>query len=81
MLSASTDGLISISNPDERDEDEANIYVANWGCSVSKVGWIKKVSHYDVWATSDMETLSFWSHDVGIKCLRYTLIIDECIVA
>ncbi|EJD00973.1 WD40 repeat-like protein [Fomitiporia mediterranea MF3/22] len=67
LLSASTDGLLCISNPHEADEDEATIHVANWGCSISKAGWIPQNSPSEgpqIWATSDMETLSFWSNEL-----------------
>ncbi|TFY80413.1 hypothetical protein EWM64_g3602 [Hericium alpestre] len=65
LLSASSDGLISISNAEEDDEDEAAIHVANWGCSISQAGWISRrggLPH--VWASSDMETFSTWSEEL-----------------
>ena len=66
LLSASTDGLVSISNPSEADEDEAVIQVQNWGCSVSRAGWIHGPSTGPrVWASSDMETLGIWTEEVG----------------
>jgi len=68
ILSASTDGLISTSNAEEEDEDEAALYVGNWGCSVSQAGWIH--AHGDVgtgiWAASDMETFSTWSNELDM---------------
>jgi WD repeat-containing protein 89 len=40
VLSGSSDGLISLSNPEEEDDDdEVVLHVANWGCSVSQAGW------------------------------------------
>ncbi|THH12370.1 hypothetical protein EW145_g11 [Phellinidium pouzarii] len=69
LLSASTDGLICTSNPLEEDEDEANIDVGNWGCSISKAGWVRGsdvASTSRVWAVSDMETLSLWSEELNL---------------
>ncbi|KAL5527208.1 hypothetical protein ACEPAG_5999 [Sanghuangporus baumii] len=67
LLSASSDGLLCTSNPLEEDEDESNTGVANWGCSISKAGWLPRDSGLErsgIWATSDMETLSFWSDEL-----------------
>jgi len=61
LLSASSDGLICTSNPDEDDEDEAVLHVGNWGCSVSQAGWLESPSGPNIWAASDMETFSTWS--------------------
>jgi WD repeat-containing protein 89 len=62
LLSASSDGLISLSNPEEDDEDEAVVQVANWGCSISQAAWIPSSSNTPrIWASSDMETFSIWS--------------------
>ncbi|KAK7060125.1 hypothetical protein VNI00_000889 [Paramarasmius palmivorus] len=60
VLSASSDGLISLSNPLEDDEDEAVEQMANWGCSISQCGF------YDsgIWAASDMETFSLWNAEL-----------------
>lgn len=72
LLSASSDGLISMTNPEEDDEDEAGLNIGNWGCSISKLGWLvgegvgklRKGKEPRVWACSDMETLSTWSEEV-----------------
>ncbi|KAA1466070.1 WD40 repeat-like protein [Dentipellis sp. KUC8613] len=65
LLSASTDGLVSISNADEDDEDEAVVHVGNWGCSISQAGWIpRRGALPHVWAGSDMETFSTWSEEL-----------------
>ncbi|KAM6495394.1 WD40-repeat-containing domain protein [Amanita muscaria] len=63
LLSGSSDGLISISNADEADEDEAVLHVANWGCSISQAGWIpgQQQQRANIWAASDMETFSTWT--------------------
>lgn len=68
ILSGSSDGLLCTSNADEDDEDEATINVGNWGCSISKAGWIDNGSGPDeatIWAGSDMETFSTWKGDVS----------------
>jgi WD repeat-containing protein 89 len=65
LLSGSTDGLLSSSNPFEDDEDEAVINAANWGTSISKTGFIHqagKIQH--VWTASDMETFAIWNLEV-----------------
>ena len=70
ILSGSTDGLVSTSNADEDDEDEAVIQVRNWGCSVSQTGWIHGQSGSmpaSVWAASDMETFSIWTSEVSFS--------------
>ena len=60
LLSASSDGLLSITNTAEQDEDEAIVHVGNWGCSIAQSGW-----HHDgVWAASDMETFSLWTAEL-----------------
>lgn len=78
LLSASSDGLLSVSNAAEDDEDEAVLHVANWGCSVSQADWVgargtsptitTNASGTDtphaIWAASDMETFSTWSPEL-----------------
>jgi hypothetical protein len=69
ILSGSTDGLVSTSNADEDDEDEAVVQVRNWGCSVSQAGWIHGQSgsmSASIWAASDMETFSIWTSEVSL---------------
>ncbi|KAJ4495767.1 WD40-repeat-containing domain protein [Lentinula edodes] len=76
LLTASSDGLISLSNSEETDEDEAVVNVGNWGCSVSQAGWLPDGSR--IWCASDMETFSTWSeeldllqsHDIRGPCLH-----------
>ncbi|TFK43035.1 WD40-repeat-containing domain protein [Crucibulum laeve] len=63
LLSVSSDGLVSLSNPLEDDEDEAVLNVGNWGCSISQAGWIAPGSKVRIWAGSDMETFSTWSDE------------------
>ena len=70
LLSISSDGLLSTSNADEPDEDEAGMYVGNWGCSIAQAGWIHGRSGSPaVWASSDMETFSTWSHEVSLPMM------------
>ena len=67
------------SNADEDDEDEAQIQVGNWGCSVSQAGWIQGGSTSGlarVWAASDMETFSTWKSDVRFLVLSLPLVAD-----
>ena len=39
ILSGSSDGLLTISNPAETDEDETMLYVRSRGTSTSQAGW------------------------------------------
>lgn len=66
LLSASSDGLISTSNADEEDEDEAVLHVANWGTSISQTGWISVSAGARAWAASDMETFSCWTDELDL---------------
>lgn len=64
LLSASSDGLLSLSQAKEADEDEAVTHVVNWGCSIAKAGWLSlNDGQYGVWAGSDMETFGTWSQE------------------
>jgi WD repeat-containing protein 89 len=60
LLSASSDGLLSLSDPLEQDEDEAVLNVGNWGTSIAQAGWYED----SIWAASDMETFSLWTADL-----------------
>lgn len=68
LLSASSDGLLCTSDPDQQDEDEAGIHVGNWGCSIAQAGWIDdNAAHAPAaWAASDMETFSLWTREVSL---------------
>jgi hypothetical protein len=66
LLSASSDGLISLSDADEENDEEAVLNVGNWGCSVSQAGWIHGDTEPSIWAASDMETFSTWSTEVRV---------------
>ncbi|KIO03111.1 hypothetical protein M404DRAFT_146633 [Pisolithus tinctorius Marx 270] len=73
LFSASSDGLISLSDAREVDEDEAVTHVGNWGCSVSQGGWVYGSNEPHFWTASDMETFGYWSseldrlHDTDIR--------------
>ncbi|KAG5353719.1 hypothetical protein C0989_003145 [Termitomyces sp. Mn162] len=58
--------LYCTSNADETDEDEAVLHVGNWGCSISQAGWIQASSGVKIWAASDMETFSTWTHESNV---------------
>jgi len=67
ILSGSSDGLLTISNAKEIDEDEATLHVGSWGASISQAGWYYSIADtlsFGVWAASDMETFSLWSDEV-----------------
>jgi WD40 repeat protein len=65
LLSSSTDGLLALSNSLEEDEDEAVVSIANWGTSISKMGFLDGDENTGkIWAASDMETFSVWNMEV-----------------
>lgn len=64
LLSASLDGLLSVSNPLEKDEDEAILHVSNTGSSIARAGWSHFGQH--VWMTTDMETASVWTAELDL---------------
>ena len=68
LLSGSADGLLSISNALEDNEDEAVAHVGNWGCSISRAGW--NMPAEEIWSHSDMETMATWNNEVGTLSLR-----------
>lgn len=76
LFSASSDGLISISDAQEGDEDEAVIHVGNWGCSISQGGWIYDSKEPHFWTASDMETFGYWSSEV---CAESTSDAQSCL--
>ena len=39
ILSGSSDGLLTISNPTETDEDKAMLHARRWGTSISQADW------------------------------------------
>lgn len=71
LLSGSADCLLSITDVSEADEDEAVVYVGNWGCSVARAGWMSategikaRLLEPAIWSHSDMETMAIWSDEV-----------------
>lgn len=78
LLSGSTDGLLSTTNTQESDPDEAVLHVTNWGTSISQAGWITSplpsssnssaTAMPCVWAGSDMETFSTWTAELDSLC-------------
>ncbi|WVQ81377.1 hypothetical protein IAT38_003501 [Cryptococcus sp. DSM 104549] len=55
LLSASTDGLVALSDMKEADEEEAVVSEENWGQSVAGAGgWMHK-GGMKIWARSDMD--------------------------
>ena len=71
LLSGAADGLLSITDVLEMDEDEAVIHMGNWGCSIARAGWMSTSSRGiasslepAIWSASDMETMALWSEEV-----------------
>lgn len=85
LLSGAADGLLSISNILEHDEDEAVVHMVNWGCSIARAGWYKrrastgshkeethgqgKTTDWQVWSASDMETFALWTPEASMKSI------------
>jgi hypothetical protein len=63
LLSGSTDGLVSLSDIKETDEDEAVYGAENWGVSIANAEVYKAKTGLKVWARSDMDQVATW--DVG----------------
>ncbi|KAJ9099843.1 hypothetical protein QFC21_003845 [Naganishia friedmannii] len=69
LLSASTDGLVALSNPKESDEEEAFYGAEALDGSVAKAGWYwadigrgkARRRGIKVWARSDMDSVGTWS--------------------
>lgn len=57
LLSASTDGLIALSDMRESDEDEAVQAAENWGQSIASAGYFGG----KVWGRSDMDSVAVWT--------------------
>ncbi|KAJ2747050.1 hypothetical protein GGI20_000854 [Coemansia sp. BCRC 34301] len=62
FLSGSSDGLLCTFDAAQTDEDEALMYVANTGASVSGCGYFGPDAQY-IYAQSDMETLQLWTNE------------------
>ncbi|ORX39317.1 WD40-repeat-containing domain protein [Kockovaella imperatae] len=67
LLSASTDGLVALSNVKESDEDEAVVAEENWGQSIAAAGAypVHGSKSMGVWARSDMDGISTWQIGIG----------------
>ena len=63
LLSASTDGLVALSNLAETDEEEALLAEENWGQSIADAGAYAFKGKMKVWARSDMDGVANW--DIG----------------
>jgi hypothetical protein len=69
LLSASTDGLVALTNPKESDEEEAFYGAEALNGSVAKAGWYwadigtgkQRRRGVKVWARSDMDSVGTWS--------------------
>ncbi|KAH7105607.1 WD40 repeat-like protein [Auriculariales sp. MPI-PUGE-AT-0066] len=64
LLSTSSDGLLSLSNPLESDEDEAGLLTHNVGCSVARAVWTSDGRY--LCATTDMETAAIWTDELDL---------------
>ncbi|KAL7421002.1 hypothetical protein Q5752_003886 [Cryptotrichosporon argae] len=65
LLSASTDGLVALSDPYEADEEEAVGAADNWGQSIADAGFFAHRGKGRVWARSDMDEVATWSVGAG----------------
>ena len=67
LFSASTDGLVALSNVQESDEDEAVVAEENWGQSVAGAGSYRRKGGKEmgIWARSDMDGLACWQVGIG----------------
>jgi hypothetical protein len=69
LMSASTDGLVALTNPKESDEEEAFYGAEALNGSVAKAGWYwadigtgkQRRRGVKVWARSDMDSVGTWS--------------------
>lgn len=76
LLSGAMDGLSSIIDVRIADEDDAILYTANVGASLSKVGWTSlpgKQAWQGTFALTNMETLSLYdaADEVCVPLVRY----------
>ncbi|WVN87808.1 uncharacterized protein L203_103003 [Cryptococcus depauperatus CBS 7841] len=61
LLSASTDGLVALSNMKESDEEEAVVAEENWGQSIADAGGYMCKGRMRLWTRSDMDEMAIWS--------------------
>ncbi len=62
LFSASTDGLVALSNMKQTDEEEALIAAESWGQSIAAASTyvVKGKNGMSVWARSDMDAVATW---------------------
>jgi len=65
LLSASTDGLVALSDLKESDEDEAVQSAENFGQSIAQAGWYEHKGKMKVWGRSDMDAVGIWNIGKG----------------
>jgi hypothetical protein len=65
LLSASTDGLVALSDLKESDEDEAVQSAENFGQSIAQAGWFERKGKMRVWGRSDMDAIGVWQFGKG----------------
>jgi len=65
LLSASTDGLVALSDLKESDEDEAVQSAENFGQSIAQAGYYEHKGKMRVWGRSDMDAVGIWSIGKG----------------
>lgn len=63
LLSASTDGLVALSDMRESDEDESVQAEENLGQSIASAGSYRWKGKMKIWARSDMDGMAVW--DIG----------------
>lgn len=65
LLSASTDGLVALSDLKESDEDEAVQSAENFGQSIAQAGFYERQGKMRVWGRSDMDAVGVWQVGKG----------------
>jgi hypothetical protein len=65
LLSASTDGLVALSDLKETDDEEALKAAESWGQSVAAAGTYTVGGQMRVWARSDMDAVATWEIGKG----------------
>lgn len=65
LLSASTDGLVALSDLKESDEDEAVQSAENFGQSIAQAGFYEHKGKMRVWGRSDMDAVGIWGIGKG----------------
>lgn len=82
LLSASTDGLIALSDMKEGDEEEALVAEENWGQSIADAGGYMHKGKMGVWARSDMDEMCLWGvgrgnmGEIEVSKFRFFFLLD-----